>query len=300
MNKTLRADIEEAVGKTTGTPAKVVSMQSAGGGCINNASVLDLEDGRRFFLKWNPSPLPKMFEREAEGLQALADTETLRVPRPVCTAIDLDSNSTPFIVMEYVHKGKKGKRFFETFGHQFAQLHQKARSDRFGFRHDNYLGSTPQPNTWKHDWVEFWRESRLGHQLQLARENGLSDARFNRLGDNLLNRLDHWIGEPDEPPCLLHGDLWGGNYLSDDSGNPVLIDPAAYYGRREADLAMTLLFGGFDRAFYDAYREAWPLADGSDARLDIYKLYHLLNHLNLFGSSYRGNCMSILNRYAGE
>ncbi len=134
--------------------------------------------------------------------------------------------------------------------------------------------------------------------MRLARERGLSDDELDRLGDRLLERLDDWIDLREEPACLLHGDLWSGNYMADDAGDPVLIDPAAYYGHREADLAMTELFGGFDHTFYEAYEEEWPLPPGSPERREIYKLYHLLNHLNLFGRGYRARCIGILQRFA--
>ncbi len=147
--------------------------------------------------------------------------------------------------------------------------------------------------------MDFWRSHRLGFQLRLAREHGVSDDELDRLGDRLMDRLDAWIDLSDEPACLLHGDLWGGNYLSDENGDPVLIDPAVYYGHREADLAMTRIFGGFEPAFYRAYEDEWPLPPGSEDRLPLYELYHLLNHLNLFGRSYRGRCVGILRRYVG-
>jgi fructosamine-3-kinase len=199
--------------------------------------------------------------------------------------------------MEYIEQGSKKSGFQAIMGRQFAQLHRKAQSPRHGWNDPNYLGSTPQPNLWNTDWVEFWRENRLGHQLRLAERNGFSDTSFRRWGENLMDRLDELIGEPREPACLLHGDLWSGNYLADSQGEPVLIDPAAYFGRREADLAMTLLFGGFTSDFYRAYEEVWPLEEGSSNRLEIYKLYHLLNHLNLFGSGYKSGCMAILKRF---
>jgi fructosamine-3-kinase len=195
--------------------------------------------------------------------------------------------------------GRSGRDFPAEFGRRFARLHRSTRGARFGFPHDNYLGSTPQPNGWSDDGCDFFRRRRLGHQLGLARAGGLADRGLARLGDRLLDRLDRWLDLPGEPACLLHGDLWGGNYLVDDAGAPVLIDPAAYHGHREADLAMTRLFGGFDAAFYAAYEEEWPLSPGSEERRPLYELYHLLNHLNLFGAAYRGRCLAILRRYAG-
>ena len=298
MNQTaLYRAVEELITQVTGKEARIGGSGGVGGGCINTAEVVRLKDGRRFFVKSNPAPLPQMFEREAEGLAALAKPGVIRVPRPLGTGGGQDG-IPPFIVMEYIETGQRNGNTLREFGRQFARLHQETRSTRFGFEHDNYLGSTPQPNGWMDDWVEFWRERRLGFQLELARKNKLSDPRMEKAGEQLMTRLDEVIGQPAEPACLLHGDLWGGNYLIDSEVHAVLIDPAAYYGRREADLAMTLLFGNFGSDFYQGYEEVWPLADGSKTRLDIYKLYHLLNHLNLFGTGYRSGCMQILERYA--
>ncbi len=154
----------------------------------------------------------------------------------------------------------------------------------------------PQPNPWTRSWLEFFRRHRLGHQLELARRQGRADGELDRLGERLLDRLDQWLDVPGEPPCLLHGDLWSGNFMVGPQGEPVLIDPACYYGHREAELAMTQLFGGFAPEFYAAYEEAWPLPPESAPRVAIYKLYHLLNHLNLFGGSYRGQCVGVLRR----
>ena len=294
----LESALPDVIRKATGKASPVRRLAPVTGGCINQASRIELDDGRRFFLKSNPRPLPRLFESEAEGLQALRQAGFLRVPEVVAWGGGQDG-LPHFILLECIATGRPGPGFFESFGRSLAQLHRQARSERFGFEAGNYLGSTPQPNQWCSDWVQFFRQCRLGHQLEMARKNGLSDPDMDRLGQRLLDRLEDWIGHPQEPPGLLHGDLWGGNFLCDDQGDPVLIDPAAYYGRGEADLAMTQLFGGFDSRFYDAYQEVHPLAPGSQERLEIYKLYHLLNHLNLFGRSYFSGCMVILRRFGG-
>jgi fructosamine-3-kinase len=303
MNAALGRAIEAAVREATGREVEIADSTPVGGGCINHAEILLLADGGRLFAKSNASAPPEMFEREAEGLRALAAAGAIRVPRdPVAGR----AGGVSFLVMEAVPTGRPKADFFTAFGRRFARLHRETVHEApapFGFPHDNYLGSTPQPNGWTAGWVDFFRERRLGHQLRLAREStrtgGLSDAELDRLGDRLLDRLGEWLDLPEEPACLLHGDLWSGNYLSDEAGDPVLIDPAAYYGHREADLAMTELFGGFDSTFYDAYEAEWPLPPGSPERRELYKLYHLLNHLNLFGRGYRGRCAEILRRFAG-
>lgn len=258
---------------------------------------LTLADGRQLFVKTKAQAPVAMFEREIEGLQALAAVGALRVVRAYGAGGGTEG-VPPFLVLEAIRPGRPRADFFELLGQGLAQLHQQSQGRAFGFADDNFLGATPQPNRWTDDWVIFWRRHRLGYQLELAREGGAGTAELDRLGKLLDSRLDDLLSEPDERPTLLHGDLWGGNYLVDETGRPVLIDPAAYFGRREADLAMTYLFGGFDARFYAAYEEAWPLAAGAAERIEVYKLYHLLNHLNLFGRSYLEPCLAILRRFA--
>lgn len=297
--------LEEAVAalieSATDTSARIRRRGAVGGGCISQAEIIELEDGRRYFLKSNADGPADLFERELEGLRALGEVGAVRVPEVIGSGgfPPAGDGLPPFLVLEAIESGAPARDYQESFGRQLARLHRESRQERFGFVADNYLGSTPQPNPWKSDWVEFWREARLGFQLDLARRQGRSDATLDRLGERLLERLPEFIEEPAEPACLLHGDLWGGNAMTDSRGQPVIIDPAAYFGRREAELAMTQLFGGFTAEFYRAYEEVWPLADGHEERLAIYRLYHLLNHLNLFGSSYRSGCLEILKRLVG-
>lgn len=288
------SDLDVVLADLYGTAVRAV--RPVGGGCISAARIVELEDGRSLFVKSNRRGPAEMFEREAEGLAALAAVGALRVPGDTETGAIGD---TAWIAMEAIESAPPGPRFWEAFGESFARLHREGRADRFGFPHDNYLGATLQPNGWMDDWTEFWRHRRLGHQLELAREGGRSDPELDRLGDRVLARLEDFLGGIDEPPSLLHGDLWSGNFLTGPAGEPVVIDPACSYGHREADLAMTRLFGGFDARFYAAYEAAWPLAPGHRERLPLYELYHLLNHLNLFGGSYRGRCVAVLRRLVG-
>ena len=285
--------LQAALADRFGAPVR--EERPVGGGCISAARIVQLGDGRSLFVKSNRRELSGMFEREAEGLEALAAVGALRVPTGVETGV---SGETAWIAMEAIESAPPGPRFWEDFGEGFAHLHREGRADRFGFPHDNFLGSTAQPNGWMGDWVEFWRERRLGFQLRLARERGRSDAELDRLGDLVLDRLDDLLAGVDEPPSLLHGDLWGGNFLTGPEGEPVLVDPACSYGHREADLAMTRLFGGFEARFYAAYEAAWPLAAGHERRQPLYELYHRLNHLNLFGGGYLAQCLAILRRLA--
>ena len=274
-----------------GRGVEVLSSRAVSGGSINAAWWVELSNGERRFVKTNSSAAADMFEREVEGLAALAGVGALRIP---VDAMAGEAGSERFLVMEAIETGRPGDGFFADFGRRFAELHRGSIAGRYGFDHANYIGATAQPNEWHADWVEFFGRQRLGHQLELAGRRGLADRQLLRLGERLIDRLGDWLATTNEPPCLLHGDLWSGNFMVDTRGDPVLIDPACYYGQREADLAMTELFGGFGPDFYAAYREAWPLPAGSAERTLIYKLYHLLNHLNLFGVSYRGQCKELL------
>jgi fructosamine-3-kinase len=292
--------VQEILREALGEDALLRNAVPVGGGSINRTFRLTLTDGRTCFLKTHDDPPPGFFEAEAQGLRALAAATAgpaaLRVPEMLAVG---SSSSVPFLLLEAIATGPARAHSSETLGRGLAHLHQAGRGGRYGFEADNYLGLTPQPNAWEEEWCTFWREHRLGHQMRLARRQGLSDPTLDRLADRLADRLDEWLKDrsaEDEPPCLIHGDLWGGNYLIDDRGDPVLIDPAVYYGRPEAELAMTRLFGGFDAHFYAAYREVQPLAPGSEERLAIYELYHLLNHLNLFGRGYRDRCLANLKR----
>jgi len=296
VNRALAAAVERVVAEREGGAVRIVGSRGVSGGCIHDARIVELADGRRLFVKSDVARAGRadLFEREAEGLSALAEPGAIRLPRDPLPG---SAGNLLFLVMEAIPAGRPGPGFFADFGRRFAALHRATVADRHGFEHDNYLGGSPQPNPWTGSWPDFFRDHRLGHQLALARRRGRSDPELARLGDRLLARLDDLLDVPGEPPCLLHGDLWSGNYLADDAGAPTLVDPAAYHGHREADLAMTRLFGGFAPDFYTAYEEAWPLPAGHEERLEIYQLYHLLNHLNLFGEGYRGRCLEILRRY---
>ena len=267
----------------------VATTTPVGGGCINDGARLTTTDGPALFLKRNSSAPPDMFQREAEGLEALASAEGgPRVPRPLLVG-------EGFILLEYLFPAVHSASYWETLGVQLARLHSVTNS-RFGFARDNYIGSTPQSNRWEADGYKFFAEQRLLFQGELTRERGL-------LSPSSLQRLDHLAARlhdlvPEQPASLLHGDLWGGNVIPGPDGHAYLIDPAAHYGWAEAELAMTTLFGQFPPAFYAAYESARPLAPGYRSRFDIYNLYHLLNHLNLFGRSYLGVVEATLARYA--
>ncbi|MEN8243162.1 MAG: fructosamine kinase family protein [Chloroflexota bacterium] len=266
---------------------EVVTSRGVGGGCINNGARLQTSSGTSFFLKTNSNSPRDMFAREVDGLRALSVPDGPLVPEPYLHGDD-------FLLMEDLAPGKKRKDYWQKFGQQMAALHNHT-NDQFGFDADNYIGSTPQPNPWTADGFEFFAKHRLGFQAELAARRGLLTGSEARQVDQLASRLPDLV--PEQPASLSHGDLWSGNATSDQHGQPAIIDPAAYYGWAEADLAMTALFGGFPGEFYSAYNEVRPLPEGWRERFELYNLYHLLNHLNLFGRGYYGQVIQIVGRF---
>lgn len=275
---TVLQTISTAITAATGAEFHAVAQRRAGGGCISRAYVIE-DDARRYFVKLNDAEKLPMFEAEAAGLSELAAAGALRIPRHVCVG---SAEMQSFIVIEHIDL--KGRGDMAAFGQQLARLHQ-THAPRFGWRMNNVLGATPQFNEYTDDWCEFWRERRLAYQLTLATRAGYGDALQDK-GARLLTCFQDLFSDYQPQPSLLHGDLWAGNYGFDADGQAVIFDPAVYYGDREAELAMTELFGGYNDAFYAAYREVSPLASGYPVRKVLYNLYHVLNHLNLFGGGY--------------
>lgn len=286
--------IGKAIRVATGEDFAVRKCRAIGGGCIN--STYSVEDGAlRFFVKVNRVSGLAMFEAEADGLREIAGAGVIRVPHPVCAGVAEDS---AFLVLEVIDfsSGRRGRA--EDLGRQLADMH-RASATQYGWRRDNTIGSTPQVNTPADSWPEFWRDRRIGRQLALAADNGYGGA-LQRKGERLLARLDGFFAGYAPLPSLLHGDLWGGNYAYAATGEPVIFDPAVYYGDRETDLAMTELFGGFPEAFHAAYREAFPLDSGYPMRKTLYNLYHILNHLNMFGEGYLGQAEGTIEKLLSE
>ncbi len=264
---------------------------AVGGGCIAHACRVET-NGRPLFLKYGDEAVARTFPGEAAGLEALAAADSpLTVPSVLATAPPADERPG-FLVMEWINSGRKGRRFWATFGEGLAALHRHT-ANAYGFEQDNYIGQSPQPNEWMDRWPSFFREQRLEPQVRMAREGGRWRDAWTAPLDRLYRRLPEVL-PPAPEASILHGDLWNGNYMVTATGEPALIDPAVYHGHREADLAMTELFGGYDDRFYEAYRSAWRLAPGYEERKEIYNLYHLLNHLNLFGGGYAGQVERLL------
>lgn len=278
-------------------------IEPVGGGCISNASRIDAERGT-FFLKYSDGEAGDTFEAEATGLRVLREASAgtgVRVPE--VHQARRRGERPGFLLMEWIRPAKRGVAHWETLGAGLARLHHEVASrtgDRgpYGFAEDNFIGRLPQRNGWCARWPTFFRDHRLGPQFDRARRSGAWRGAWDIMADRLLDRLDDLL--PESPhPATLHGDLWSGNQLADADGAPWLVDPAAYVGDREADLAMTELFGGFGAGFYDAYRAEWPLEPDYASRRDLYNLYHLVNHLNHFGASYASGVERTLSRYGG-
>ncbi|MEF8833785.1 MAG: fructosamine kinase family protein [Halofilum sp. (in: g-proteobacteria)] len=262
------------------------------GGCIHATACISASDGRALFLKTNTEAHGPMLAAEARGLEWLAAADGPRVPRVLGHGSD---HGRAWLVTEYLDLQPTGDA--AGYGRALARMHAY-RGEAFGLGHDNWIGTTVQPNAPHGDWVAFWRQRRLGHQLDLAAADGHGDL-VDR-GRRLAQRLEDLFDGYRPVPSLLHGDLWAGNQAYDTNGRAVVFDPAVYFGDREADLAMTELFGGLPDAFWSAYREAWPLEPGYPVRGELYNLYHLLNHAHLFGGGYVAQSARVIDRLLAE
>lgn len=288
--------LKETITSIYGNDVRILRRLPVSGGDINRAYALELSDGSKLFMKVNAGKGADFFTAEAEGLSAIRQTGMIRAPEVIATGEDADGS---FLLLEYIESGHRSKASSEELGRNLAMMHMAdtdtfVQNGRFGFAGDNYIGSNPQINTAKENWTDFFIQCRLIPQFKRAAS--YFDREERRNNETFLERVDRYLAEP-EYPSLIHGDLWAGNYMIDNAGKPWLIDPAAYVGNAEADLAMTELFGGFDRIFYDAYRDIAGIDPGYHDRKDLYNLYHLLNHLNLFGGGYLYSVRSIIRRF---
>jgi protein-ribulosamine 3-kinase len=279
--------------QSTGQSFSIKQQMSMAGGSINQAFLLTDGADMQYFVKTNQSGRQAMFEAESKGLQEIVSSQTIKVPEPVCFG---DDGAQSYIVMEYLDMVGQADQVI--LGQQLAAMH-RVTSEQFGWDIDNTIGDTYQSNTWQNNWIDFWREQRLGFQLQLAAENGYG-GELQSLGERLLIEMPALFTGRNMVPSMLHGDLWGGNVAGLKDGTPVIYDPAFYYGDREADLAMTYVFGGFSADFYSSYQDAFPLDDGFAVRKTFYNIYHIINHLNMFGGGYHGQSLNMLEQVLAE
>ncbi|MEQ9370407.1 MAG: fructosamine kinase family protein [Coleofasciculus chthonoplastes F3-SA18-01] len=287
-------EIAAQISKITGKPFEVVNRRSVSGGCINQGCAL-IGDDTTYFVKTNQASQVSMFEAEALGLKQMLDTHAIRVPQPIVYGV---AGNSAYIVLEWLEFGSGNSESWVEMGHQLAAMHQaippQGKDGRFGWNQNNTIGSTPQINDWMDDWAEFFAEHRLGYQFKLARRRG---GHFPGQ-DKLLAKVPELLAHQPKP-SLIHGDLWGGNAAVTTSGEPVLLDPATYVGDREADIAMTELFGGFPAAFYRGYNQVWQLDSGYEQRKTLYNLYHIINHFNLFGGGYGSQANRMIEQILG-
>jgi fructosamine-3-kinase len=287
ISEQLRSFVEQTLGQS------INSINHVSGGSINQAAKISLSNGKTCFLKWNKTADPRMFAVEEKGLELLASADTdIRIPEVYATG-ETDSG-TGFLVQEYIVEGKSKSGSAETFGKNLAKLHRQ-QNDQFGLEHNNYIGRLPQSNSWHKSWGDFFIEERMKPQIKMATDAGKLGSSTTAHFETLYKKLPNIF--PNEPASLLHGDLWGGNYFYDDAGGATIFDPAVYYGHREIELAFTYLFGGFSQTFYQAYEDEYPLEPNFNDRKDVYNLYLLLVHTNLFGGHYAQQVKSIVNRF---
>lgn len=288
----LFADIQSAIAEKRGYPCVIQKVNTIGGGCINQCYRLFTTVGS-FFLKINRLPFSgDMFEKERVGLLTLAESGVVRTPEVIAIG---HSEGNYYLLLEYIERGAPTPRHWQLAGKCLARMHY-IRSSGFGWEYDNYIGSLPQSNRKHSCFSDFFIYERLEPQLKRALGKQLIDNKIAACFEKLYVRLPNLL--PDEPPALLHGDLWSGNIFFDITGSPVLVDPAVHFGNREAEIAFTRLFGSFDNSFYEAYLFEYPMQKGFESRTDIYNLYPLLVHLNLFGSAYLADIITIMKKYS--
>ena len=292
--------LAQALVSLYGNSVAITETDRLSGGDINKAYGLTLNTGAHIFMKANSKANADFFTAEAAGLSAIEATGVIKTPEILCTGTDDGEDvGYSFLLLKFIKSAKPRTDYWETFARDLAALHKAdtknfALSGKFGFFQNNFIGARAQNNTPSDSWIYFFRDNRLAPQFKDADSYFTAEDRTKIT--KLLDHLEDFLIEPNQP-SLLHGDLWSGNVMCGPEGKAMLIDPAAYIGHAEADLAMTKLFGGFPEKFYDAYREANPLEPGYENRRDLYNLYQLLNHLNLFGPTYLGPVLSIVDEY---
>lgn len=282
--------IATKISEITGEEFTITNRRSVGGGCINQGYAL-IGDNNTYFVKINSASQVEMFAAEALGLQQMYDTHTIRIPQPLGWGV---ADNSAYIIMEWLEFGRGAtSQAWETMGQQLAAMHRYSGASQFGWDRNNTIGSTPQINLWTDDWADFFAEQRIGYQLRLAKRRGGNFPDSNRLVAAVREFLEGYQPQP----SLVHGDLWSGNAAITTTGEPVILDPATYWGDREVDIAMTELFGGFPGAFYRGYNQAWQLDGNYQKRKNLYNLYHILNHFNLFGGGYGSQALRMMEEF---
>lgn len=292
-NKQAESFLINKISETTGSAVSSLIFKSIGGGSIiNHTFRITTGNQQSFFLKVNNDHgFPGLFEKEKNGLEFLAKHNSIKTPPVIfCDKFSGDQ----FLLLKWIDSGIWTEYFWKQFGENLARLHQCS-NDQFGLAEDNYMGVLPQQNNFTHKWNEFFINHRLQPQIELALQKNLLSKKHVDLFQKLFNKLDGIFNE--EKPALLHGDLWSGNFMCNENSEPVLIDPAVYFGHRSMDLAMTTLFGGFDKAFYSSYQYYFPFPDNYQEQWDVCNLYPLLIHLNLFGESYLYDIINTLKKF---
>ena len=279
-------EISQAITKTQGENFQVENYRSVSGGCINQGYKIS-GNGQTYFVKLNSATQVEMFGAEILGLQQMFDTHTILIPKPICYGI---SGNSSYIVVEWLELQSGGTQPWYEMGCKLAQMHLKGKNTQFGWDRNNTIGSTPQINTWTNNWADFFAQHRIGYQLKLAKRRGGNFPEINIVVERVRNILKNHHPQA----SIVHGDLWSGNAAVTSSGEAVIFDPATYYGDREVDIAMTELFGGFPSAFYRGYNEVWALDSDYTQRKNLYNLYHILNHFNLFGGGYGSQAYNMI------
>lgn len=285
---TLPSGFIDALVKKIGIDTEIESVLAENGGDINNAFQLKTSNGD-YFVKYNSAEkYPEMFNREADALRLIKQFGDIETPNVIATG---EYKNKTYLLLNHITSGNRNNNFWTLFGNYLANLHKNT-APEFGLNYNNYIGSLKQSNSQKSTWTQFFIEERLLPQIKLARDNGLAKKELSNNFERFFLQIESIF--PTEKPALLHGDLWSGNFLCNKNSNPVLIDPAIYYGHREMDIAMSKLFGGFSSIFYESYNETSPLEKGWQQRIDFCNLYPLLVHLNLFGQGYLSSLLPIL------
>ena len=284
--------IQGIIDETIAGQPEVIGISPVSGGCIHNAQKI-ITSGGNYFVKLNNASDLNMFETEYSGLKLLAEAGEINVPEPISNGV-IDGQA--YLLLNFIDSSSRKSRFWHEFGIAMARLHKFHQNDQYGLSYSNYIGRLDQYNEFSDDWVSFFIEQRLEVQFKLAFDNGYIDRSYLENCTLFYKQLPGLL--PVEPPSLLHGDLWSGNFMTGEAGQPVIIDPAVYYGNREIELSFTKMFGGFDRKFYHSYKEVFPLEPGFEDRVDIYNIYPHLVHVNLFGPSYLGGVTPVIRKYS--